>query len=101
MSCKKYHHPGTTKIPYSDRCNSLQCFSCYPPGDWGVLDVEWEELRGYEIEEWRDKLKVWDKQGRPGRRPGVAHTEWGIDSKPYRVDEYGQIISSGGVCILQ
>jgi hypothetical protein len=81
-------------------CNNIQCFRCYPTGDWGITHGEWEELTRYEAEEWLKKLRAWDKSGRIGDRPGIAHTEWGLDSKPHRVNEYGEP-EPDGCCILQ
>jgi hypothetical protein len=82
------------------KCGRLNCFICCPSGDWGITRGEWEELTHGETVEWLLKLCAWDKLGRPGRRPGVAHTEWGINSKPYRVDEHGQTQQQGS-CAIQ
>lgn len=82
------------------KCGRVHCFKCCPPGDWGITYGEWEELRPHEGSEWREKLRAWDATGRVGERPGVAHTEWGIDSRPYRVDEYGHIVESKGCTLM-
>jgi hypothetical protein len=82
-------------------CESVHCFKCCPPGDWGITSGEWEELRSCEGSEWRDKLRVWDATGRQGPRPGVAHTEVGLDGRWYRVDEHGHIEQeSKGCCLM-
>ena len=74
------------------KCGRVHCFKCCPTGDWGITPGEWEELTSSQGSEWREKLRAWDAGGRVGPRPGVAHTEWGLDGKPYRVDEHGLIM---------
>jgi len=76
------------------RCGRVHCFKCCPPEHWGITCGEWEEVTSYEGSVWRDKLLAWDASGRSGPRPGVAHTEWGLDGKPYHVDEDGHIMES-------
>jgi hypothetical protein len=81
-------------------CEDEHCFRCSPPEDWGITSGEWEELTSYQGSVWRDKLREWDRNGRPGSRPGVAHTEWGLDGRPYHVDENGHIERGGGCAVM-